>query len=54
MTVVRLDTSAHMTDDYQGLDIKGTDPFDQWWEDEHTEEDDVDEVDYDVMDDDYE
>jgi len=40
-----------MTDDYHGLEIEGTkDAFDEWWELEHTEED-VDDVDYDIMDD---
>ena len=38
-------------DDIQGLTVEGTgDRFDEWWELEHSEED-VDDVDFDVMDD---
>ena len=39
------------SDDYEGLAVEGTgDRFDEWWELEHSEED-VDDVDFDVMDD---
>ena len=39
-----------MDDEIKGLDIKGTDKFDEWWEQEHQEED-VDDVESDNYDD---
>lgn len=43
-----------MDDDLQGLDIQGTDKYDEWWELEHQDEDVDDTLEDDYSENDYE